>query len=252
MICRAKNYLIIILPCLLGFQISQAQESSLEVDHSIWDQLLQVHLTEQGWVNYAGFQSDRGKLKEYLDLLSSNPPAEDLSAETLAYWINAYNAFTVELILQYYPLESIRDIGSKIMIPKINSPWDIRFITIGHEKYDLNNIENSILRKKFKDPRIHFSIVCASRSCPRLRDRAYTTDNVQRFLDEDTRVFVNDPSRNSLSTSQLNLSKIFSWYSGDFTENGSLLDFLNQYSKVKIEPNAKISYLKYDWSLNRL
>lgn len=250
MIKGLKYCLAIILSLLVGFQIAQAQESIREVDHSIWDELLKEHVSPEGWVDYAGFQKDRDTLKKYLDWLSSNPPAEELSMEALAYWINAYNAFTVELILQYYPLESIRDIGSKIMIPKINSPWDIRFITIGDQKYDLNNIEHSILRKKFNDPRIHFSIVCASRSCPRLRNRAYTAGNVQRFLEEDATLFVNDPSRNSLSTHQLNLSKIFSWYGGDFTGKGSLVDFLNQYSETKIDADADISFLNYDWSLN--
>jgi len=253
-ICKVKNRLtfVFIASLLVGIHIATAQESTTGVDHSAWDRLLQARVSDKGWVDYVGFESDRDDLKRYFEELANNPPnEEDLSSQALAYWINAYNAYTVELILQYYPLQSIRDIGSKIMIPKINSPWDIRFIAIGNQKYDLNNIEHSILRKKFKDPRIHFSIVCASYSCPRLRNRAYTADNVQRFLDDDTRIFVNDPSRNSLSADQLNLSKIFSWYKGDFTENGSLVDFLNLYSKVKINASADISFLKYDWSLNQ-
>ena len=209
-------------------------------------------MSQPGWVDYDGFKADRDKLTRYLEELAANAPGkDDLSDQTLAYWINAYNAFTIELLLKHYPVESIRDIGSKIFIPKVSSPWDIRFIELGGTTYDLNNIEHAILRKNFKDPRIHFGIVCASRSCPRLRNEAYLGENVQLFLEQDVDLFVNDKSRNIISNQQVELSKIFSWYKGDFTGDGSLINYLNRYSVVDIHPKASISYLKYDWDLNK-
>ena len=220
--------------------------------HEQWHQLLQKHVNEQGQVDYSGFKADRSQLTEYLNLLSNQAPddANWSENEKLAYWINAYNAYTVELILQHHPLESIKDIGSKIQIPFINSPWDIKFIEIAGEKYDLNNIEHNILRKLFDEPRIHFAIVCASISCPNLRNEAYTGANVQQYLQEDAERFINDSSKNQLGTDEVQLSKIFNWFKGDFTDQGSLIDFLNQYSKTQISPKAKVKHLDYDWGLN--
>ncbi len=245
-----KTFLVILSMMLVGLSMVMAQDAEPGLDHSIWDQLLQNHVSHEGWVDYAGFLDDRERLQQYLDLLSANRPILNQGNDAQAYWINAYNAFTIELILQYYPLESILDIGVKPIIPKISSPWDIRFITIGDQKYDLNNIEHSILRKKFGDPRIHFSIVCASRSCPRLRNEAYTEQNMERFLDEDTRLYINDPSRNLISSDKLGLSKIFSWYKGDFTESHTLRDYINQYSLTSVDSDAIIRFIDYDWSLN--
>ena len=247
-----KYFFISLILFLGAIHLVLAQSQVPEADHSLWHDLLQRHVTHPGWVDYEGFNNDRNKLTSYLEELAVNAPLEDdLSDQALAYWINAYNAFTIELILKHYPVESIRNIGSKIFIPKVSSPWDIRFIDLGGKTYDLNNIEHAILRKKFKDPRMHFSIVCASRSCPRLRNEAYFADNVQLFLDQDVRLFVNDSSRNIISNKKIELSKIFSWYKGDFIENGSLLKYLNQYSIVEIHPEAKITHLKYDWDLNK-
>jgi hypothetical protein len=181
--------------------------------------------------------------------LSNNPPKNDWNEnEQKAYWINAYNAFTVSLILQHYPVKSIEDIGGKIY--KVNTPWDIKFITIGGKKYDLNNIEHGILRKNFNDPRIHFALVCASMSCPKLRNEAYTTSQLNAQLEGAGRDFLNDRSKNRVSANHAELSKYFSWYKGDFTKNGSLADYINKYSQDKINANTKISSIDYNWSLN--
>ncbi|MCK5368247.1 MAG: DUF547 domain-containing protein, partial [Cyclobacteriaceae bacterium] len=166
------------------------------------------------------------------------------------YWINAYNAFTVKLIIDHYPLESIKDIGSAIQIPFVNSPWDIKFIEINGKKLDLNNIEHSILRKKFDEPRIHFAINCASFSCPKLRREAYVANNLDVQLEKQAIQFINDLERNSISGSHAEVSKIFSWFKGDFTKEGSLVDFLNQYSNTEIGKESKISYMNYNWALN--
>ncbi|MEP6513224.1 MAG: DUF547 domain-containing protein [Parafilimonas sp.] len=200
-------------------------------------------------VNYKDFKKDKAELDSYLKTLSENPPQSTWSEnEQKAYWINAYNAFTVSLIIQHYPVKSIKDIGGSIY--KINTPWDIKFINIGGKKYDLNNIEHSILRKNYDDPRIHFALVCASVSCPKLRNEAYTSAKLNAQLEDAGRDFLNDKSKNRISADKAELSKYFSWYKADFTKSTSLAEFLNRYSDVKLNANADIDFLNYDWSLN--
>lgn len=222
------------------------------MNHQQWDALLRKNVDADGNVDYRGFAKDSLQLKAYLDTLASHPPDAEIwsTHEQLAYWINAYNAFTVQLILKHYPLKSIKDIGSAIQVPFVNSPWDIKFIEIGGKKLDLNRIEHAILRKDFNEPRIHFAINCASVSCPKLRAEAYTADDLEWQLQEQAEAFINDPNRNKVGKDQVEISKIFSWFKSDFTKNGSLIDFLNRYSKVKIDENAEIDYLDYNWSLN--
>ncbi len=217
--------------------------------HQQWDKLLKKYVNTSGLVNYKGFLKDKSELDEYLKLLTNNAPQSTWNQnEQKAFWINAYNAFTVSLILQKYPVKSIKDIAGKIY--KINTPWDIKFINIGGKTYDLNNIEHGILRKKFDDPRIHFALVCAAMSCPRLRNEAYTGAKLDAQLDDAGKGFLNDKSKNNITAAGAGLSKYFSWYKGDFTKNGSLADFINKYSQTKITANTKISSLDYNWSLN--
>ena len=220
-------------------------------DHSKFDGLLKTYVDSTGWVDYPGLLSSRDQLRQYLSLLSKNPPDSSWSQqEKLAYWINTYNAFTIELVLQHYPIQSIREIGSSIQIPFVNSPWDIKFIEIGDRLIDLNHIEHSILRAQFDEPRIHFAINCASISCPKLLNGAYRAENLDEQLERQTKAFINDPTRNQIGMDKVRVSRIFTWFQSDFTEKGSLLDYLSAYSTVRISNNAIIRYLEYDWSLN--
>lgn len=217
--------------------------------HDQWDKLLQTHVNQDGWVDYKGFIKDSVALNTYLDLLKKNHPSDSWSREEqLAYWINAYNAFTIQLVIRYYPVPSIKDI--KRGIPFVSTVWDIKFIKIENQIYDLNNIEHSILRPKFKEPRIHFAVNCASKSCPKLLNRAFTAQNLNAQLDQVAKSFINDPTRNKIQKEKAELSSIFSWFKGDFTRELTLVQFLNKYSSTKIDDNAKISHLDYDWSLN--
>ncbi len=222
------------------------------VDHSTLDALLKKHVFSDGTVEYKTFLQDRSQLQEYLVILGENPPDATNwgKEEQLSYWINAYNAFTIELILRHYPLQSIKEIGGSIQVPFINTPWDIPFIEIGGEKMDLNKIEHGILRKDYDEPRIHFAINCASLSCPRLRPEAYTPDKLERQLHEQAVEFINDSERNEIGRTEIRISKIFRWFGGDFTKEGSLIDYLNKYSRVKILPDADVEYLEYNWQLN--
>jgi hypothetical protein len=222
------------------------------VSHDGFDRLLKQHVDSRGVVDYHGFIKDSVKLNAYLRLLSENPPQKSWSRnEQMAFWINAYNAYTIKLITKYYPLNSIKDIGSKIQIPFVNTPWDIKFIQIGKDRYDLNNIEHGILRKKFDDPRIHMVLVCASKSCPVLLNEAYHPARLDDQLTNQSKAFLDDSTRNQVSARHPKLSRIFSWYGMDFNTNGNTVkDFVNRYAAVKIPDDATIDYMEYDWTLN--
>ena len=251
-----KNLGVLIMSTLIFVGCSpkyKVTSKSEPVTHGIWDSLLKAHITEEGWVKYADFQKDRKKLDTYLQKLSAHHPNDKnwSKEEQLAYWMNAYNAFTVQLILDNYPLESIKDIVSGPNIPFVNSPWDIKFINIEGAKYDLGNIEHNFLRKRFDEPRIHFGINCASISCPVLPQFAFNADKVYEQLDEQTRLFFKDASKNKIEQNKLQLSKIFKWFGGDFKKDGKTLqEFINQYTDTKIDSNASIEYLDYNWNLN--
>lgn len=222
------------------------------VDHSAFDKLLKKYVNAQGLVDYKGWKTDQAAFNQYLALLSKNPPAASLSkAEQMAYWINAYNAYTIRLILDHYPVQSIKDIGTKIQIPFVTTPWAVKFFTIGGAKMSLDNIEHGTLRKKYNDPRIHFALVCASLSCPRLRNEAYTAAKLDSQLDDQGRDFLRNPAKNKPGKTSAQLSKYFDWYKGDWTANNqTVVGWVNRYAATKLDNTAKISYLDYNWRLN--
>lgn len=222
------------------------------VSHDTYDQLLQKYVDEQGMVNYKGLSSERSRLRSYLTMLESNPPQKTWTRDQrLAYWINAYNAFTLELILEHYPIESIRELGSTIKIPFVSTAWDIKFINIGEKEYDLNNLEHGIIRKEFDEPRIHFALVCAAVSCPKLQNRAYVPEKLDAQLTSAAKQFLSNPSKNLFENKKrARLSKIFSWYGGDFKKKESLIDYLNRYAPIQLDGDAKIDFQDYDWGLN--
>lgn len=244
--------LLLILTLSFSFSIVGLTQTKAP-SHEIFDKLLKKNATSDGRVNYKAFIKDSVELNKYLNLISNTPPDEKTWSkyEQMAYWINAYNAYTIKLIIKYYPIKSIKDIGSSIQIPFVNTPWDIKFIMIGKEKMDLNNIEHGNLRKKFDDPRVHMALVCASKSCPILLNEAYDPKRLDDQFAKQTKAFLADPFRNKLSASKPQLSMIFKWYGMDFNKNGSSVrDFINKYSDVKIKADAKISHVDYDWGLN--
>lgn len=224
---------------------------SKPVTHEIWDGLLRKHVAEDGFVRYKGFVQDSAELNRYLRLLESAHPGDKnwTRAEQMAYWINAYNAYTVQLIVRNYPVASIKDIKRGLAF--VNSVWDIKFIHIQGYTYDLNNIEHNILRPVFKDARIHAAINCASFSCPRLFNEAFTAEKLEQQLDSSMRGFVNDPLRNQITEGKAQISEIFKWFRGDFERDaGSVRAYLNRYSDVKLTDKTGISYLDYQWGLN--
>ena len=233
-----KKILLLLITSLLTLQISSQT--------SIFNNLLQKHVTNDGFVDYKGFKKDEAKLDTYLAYLSTTTPDNSWSEnKQKAFWINAYNAYTIKLILENYPLKSILDIKKDG-----NTAWKIPFAKVSGKTYTLDHIEHEILRKNLFDPKIHVGVNCASMSCPKLGNVAFTEDNVEEELTKLMKAFVNDSSRNKISKNKVQISEIFNWFQGDFTKNGSLIDYLNSYSETQISNNAKISFLTYDWGLN--
>lgn len=221
--------------------LSEPPTRLVPLDHALWDKLLQSHVSSAGMVDYAAIGKDP-EFAKYLQQLSATQPSTAWSVnDRKAFWINTYNAFTIRLILDHPGVKSIKD---------ISSPWKTEFFSIGGVKMDLDHVEHTELRKNLKDPRIHFGIVCASFSCPQLWNHAYTAAALDNQLDDAARRFINDPLRNKITGHKVELSKIFDWFNGDFTEDGPLIAFVNKYAKAPIPKDAKVDYLDYDWRLN--
>lgn len=231
-------------------------DSTMTVDHASFDALLQKYVNDEGLVNYKDWKAnDEQTVRDYVQMLSKVDPTTLNRNEKLAYWINAYNALTIQGILEYYPLKSIKD---KVSYTLGFSIWDDYFMNIQGQDYSLNNIEHQILRK-MDEPRIHFAIVCASIGCPELRNSAYTGANIEEQLQEEAvGFFAGD--RNFQLDKEAKIAKISSileWFGEDFggTDESKLLfikPFLqNAEDQAFLEQEGlSIEYLHYDWNLN--
>ncbi|HRX30056.1 MAG TPA: DUF547 domain-containing protein [Saprospiraceae bacterium] len=205
-----------------------------------YDHLLQKYVSSEGFVDYKGLKTEESTLDEVLAYFSTHEPSASASKEEkLAFWINVYNANTIKLILKNYPVSSIMKISS-------GKAWDVQWIKIGTRTLSLNNIENDIIRPQFNDPRIHFAVNCAAKSCPPILNHAFKANSLNSQLDTQARKFINSTS-NQISANSLKISKIFEWYADDF---GNLANFISKYSNVKIALNPRIEYLDYNWDLN--
>ena len=214
--------------------------------HTNWNEITKKNITSAGKVNYKGMKADLAKITAYLDHLKTTPPQSDWSKnEKLAYWINLYNASTVHLIASNYPISSITKING-------GKPWDKKFVKSGDKTYTLNEIENSIVRPKFKDPRIHAALNCAAVSCPKILNAAFLPAQLNKQLNKQTKAWVNNTNQNKLTATKLQVSQIFDWYKVDFEASGGVIAFINRYktTKMMIDPKAPITYLEYDWALN--
>ena len=223
-------------------------------DPAAYDALLRRYVTPTGvrYRDWAAHPGDVQKLTEYLAALQSVAPAKLEPKPALAYWINLYNAATVHLILEHYPVKSIKDIGGVL-----SSPWKIPVATVGGKQFSLNQIENDVIRPLFHEPRIHFALNCASRSCPPLRAEAYDGVRLDTQLEEQTARFLGDQATNSVDAQgTIWLSKVFDWYAADFAAaGGSVLAFVSPYLGLTgSTPGAghvpALRYRDYDWNLN--
>ncbi len=227
-----------------------AKELNAAVDNSIYANLLKKYVKD-GVVDYGGFKKDEAILDEYLKVLETvDPDALDRNGQ-FAFYVNAYNAWTIKLILSGYPgIESIKDLGSIF-----KSPWKKKIARINGDVITLDHIEHDILRPQFKDARVHFAINCASKGCPPLLAEPYREDILDRQLDAVTIAFINDPDRNRLEGNDLYVSHIFKWFKEDFSNDivGFFLKYAKGSLKAELEKNKDsitINYLDYDWSLN--
>jgi hypothetical protein len=231
-------------------------------DHGLFSEILKENVHD-GLVDYKSLIGDI-KLNTYLEQLSSTDPEKLTGNEKLAFWINAYNTFTLQVIIENYPVESITELhtGGKLIgaLPG-KTVWDKEFITINGRKYSLNYIEHEILRK-MNEPRIHFAIVCASISCPVLRNETFEPDKIENQLSEQTKIFLNDHTRNNFNLSKrtADISKIFSWFAEDFGKSDeNILKFISDYLPENIKNDMiknldkwDVSYKSYDWDLNEI
>lgn len=209
--------------------------------HELWNGLLRQYVSVSGRVQYKLLKAEQKTLDTYLDQLSNNPPQPKWSkSETMAYWINAYNALTVRMILAHYPVKSIRDLHG-------GNPWDVDCFETGGQRYSLNKIENNILREKIGDARVHFALNCAARSCPPLYNRAFTANQLDTQLTDRTKRFLRDPNANVIGRDRVLLNRVFEWYAADFED---LPAFLTTFSGITVLQRAQVEYLDYDWSLN--
>ena len=255
----------------LAVPMAWAETPGPTFDHGHWGKLVSayVHPVNDGKataVDYEGIKKVQRDLKQYLTALSlvSEKQFEQWSKpDQLAFLINAYNAWTVELILSKYPdLESIKDLGGFF-----SSPWKKEFISLLGEMRSLDDIEHNLIRgsERYRDARIHFAVNCASIGCPALRAEAYVGEKLDAQLEEQTELFLADETRNRISDNELQVSSIFKWYREDFEKGWSGFDslegFFNQYADVLgLSQNQRaqltagdldIDFLEYDWRLNK-
>lgn len=245
-----------------GTDLAALQATSrLDREHSAWTALLDRHVVGDGF-DYAALAAQPEPLYAYLATLQAVTPGELAGwsrEERYAFWINAYNAYTVTRVVENYPLESIRDLDGLFGAMPV---FGQSFIPLGAlhgrdgELLSLNDLEHGILREEFQDARVHAAINCASKSCPPLRNEAFVASRLDEQLDDQMRAFIADRERNRFNVPELRaeLSKIFDWFKGDFQRDatsirGYLMRYAHESDKMFIS-NAKIAFTKYDWALN--
>ncbi len=245
-----------------GSQISEPRSHVPldQVDHSTWDRLLKKYVDQDGMVNYAVWkasETDRAALKQYLAALSqADSEAKTTKEGKLAFWINAYNALTVHGILEVYPTSSIRNHTAKVLGYNL---WKDLLLPVGDKKYSLDAIEHQVLRK-LGEPRLHFAIVCASIGCPRLRNEAYTPAKLEAQLADNTRDFLGRPKnlQVDMANRRVQVSSILDWFGKDFAPTpqkalAGLADYMPDEATKRLVASGdfSVSYLDYDWSLNK-
>ncbi len=235
--------------------------SALAFDHGhkAFDEILQKRVIfkgNQSSVDYKGIkEEDSKKLSIYLKSLSSVSKKEYRSFskdERLAFLINAYNAFTIDKIVKNYPVKSIKDLSTSVFGVPVpgKSVWDEKFFKFLGKKRSLNDIEHGMIRKSFKEPRIHFAVNCASIGCPSLANNAFVASSLDAQLEKAALNFLNNKMKNKVKGKTIYHSKIFTWYGGDFEVIGGF----KKYIKTKLGLSGKFDFedLDYDWNLNKL
>jgi len=243
----------------LIFWINSNEASTVIIDHTPWQSLLDRYLINNhpSGINRFDYKAvndtDKKKLRSYLDSMQLLDPRDYNRAEQKAYWINLYNALTVELILKNYPVASITKLGESFFS---FGPWDDKIANIQGENLSLNNIEHGILRPLFRDNRIHYAVNCASISCPNLAKEAYTASNTDQLLEQGAKEYINHPRGIAFEKETLKVSSIYHWYKIDFgNKDATLINHFIKYASPEL--SQKLHQYQgdiehdYDWALNK-
>lgn len=232
------------------------------IDHSAWNGLLQTYVVAGAdgvnRVDYARFKKDgHAALKAYLGQLTATDPSRLDRPEQFAYWANLYNAKTIDIVLDKYPVRSIKDInlGGGLVALVTGGPWKAKVVKVSGQDLSLDDIEHAILRPVFKDPRVHYAVNCASFGCPNLGREAFTGARLDMQLDQAARSFVNHPRGIAIDGGKVKASSIYDWFKEDFGgSDAGVLAHIAKYAepalKEKLEGITKIADFDYDWSLN--
>ena len=227
-----------------------SDESNAQViSHQPWQQFLDRYLVTEGentLVRYVRVSSDdKQNLKRYLEQLASIDPRTLNQAEQYAYWVNLYNAITVDLILDRYPVKSITKLGGLFSF----GPWGDDVITIAGQTLTLNDIEHRILRPIWNDPRTHYAVNCASLGCPNLQTQAFNAQNSNALLDQAAATYINSSKGIIIQGDKATLSSIYEWFAEDFSAQGGVIAHISQYRPEVAQFKGKLDY-DYDWALN--
>lgn len=239
--------------------IAHDQAASTSIDHSSWDGFLKTYVSEhEDGINRVAYarvnKVDREALPAYIATLENTPISRYNRDEQIAYWINLYNALTVKLILDYYPVDTIRDIKISPGVLAVG-PWGKKLISVEGEDLSLNDIEHRILRPIWRDPRIHYAVNCAAMGCPNLQRMAFTAETTDALLDTAAREYVNHPRGARFEKGRLIVSSIYAWFEKDFIDSiGSVVKHLQRYAgrdlAAKLADTKKVKGNEYDWALN--
>jgi len=234
-----KQFLVILICILVAIVVAGA--SSFDHSYSLYDAYVKQYSCTDGFrYKKAGDDERRSQIASQFEAVSQKEFKSFSDDQKLAFLINAYNFYTIELILEKYPVESIKDTYLR--------PWDRRFVELLGKKRSLNYIEHTMIRENFDEPRIHFAVNCASVGCPPLRDGAFKPDSLGTQLQQMTESFLTDTTRNKITAEKAEISKIFQWYGQDFKNHGGVDGYIARTLSLPGKPD--ISYLEYDWSLN--
>ena len=260
-----KKIFTVLLFCSFFFSILAADSywkknnpnSKESIDNSLWNDFLQKNIISQEGINrldYKNISADFKKaLDDYLNDLQDITITNYNSKEQKTYWINLYNALTVQVVLNHYPVESIRDI--KLSGVFTVGPWKKKLVQIENKMLSLDDIEHSILRPIWNDSRVHYAVNCASIGCPNLQNVAFTSENIEELLEKAAKEYINHPRGVSFSNGRLQLSSIYKWFKKDFAPNEKgLIQNLQKYANPDLQQKlqnhqGRISY-HYDWTLN--
>lgn len=241
---------------------SAPANSSQAVDHSVWDRLLKTYVKPGpdgiNRVDYAAFkQTGQGELKLYISRLENVDPRELNRAEQFALLANLYNAKTIDIVLDHYPVNSIKDIslGGGLFTAFTGGPWKAKVTQLGGVPLSLDDIEHGILRPVFKDPRVHYAVNCASLGCPNIGTEAFTGEDINQQLDAAARAFIAHPRGVQVVGRTATLSSIYNWFKSDFgADDRAVVAHLTKYAPAplseKLRTASSLSYQSYDWSLN--